>query len=72
MSRLLRFALFALVAGGICFVCMFLGGWGPCGPSHPLQFIALLGVLLFLPMSGILFLVYGARALIQHFRTRSA
>ena len=72
MSRLLRFALFALIAGGICFFGMFLGGWGPCVPSHPLQFIALLGVLLFLPISAILFLAYGTRVLIQYFRARSA
>ena len=72
MSRLLRFALFTLVAGGICFGGMFLGGWGPCGPSSPIVLIAALGMLLFIPLSGILFFVCGVRALVQYLRARSA
>jgi hypothetical protein len=55
-----------LAAGVVSLLMLFTdGSFGPCGPSSITGLIGLLGILICFPLSGLILLGCGLRALVQ-------
>ena len=61
----MRSGLVLLAAGGVSFVALLGGGFGPCGPSRITGLIGFLGTLICFPLAGLILFGCAVRALVQ-------